>query len=166
MRKKWMGLLVIVCVGMATGCDSEDDDTLRRPETTGASVWSFLQAENYQDQWQLWPGQGQLYEGNEPHGLLLTTYLNDIAYDALQGDATTMPDGAIIVKENYVAADSTLDAVTTMYKVAGYNPEHNDWFFVKQDPDGVVEVEGKVAGCQSCHQAQRNNDYLFTGSLR
>ena len=137
-----------------------------QPDTTGAAIWAHLQAEHYASTWALWPGKDRLYEGQEPHGMRLNTYVNDIAARALASGADEMPDGAIIVKENYVAADSTLDAVTTMYKVEGYNPAHNDWFFVKQGPDGVVDVEGRVEGCQNCHQAQRDNDYIYTGALR
>ena len=39
-----------------------------------------------------------------------------------------------------------------MYKKSGYNPDHNDWFWVKELADGTVEKEGKVMGCQDCHQ--------------
>ena len=141
------------------------------PDTTGAAIWAHLQDADYQQAWQLWPDKGQLYTGQEPHGMLLTTYLNDVAYDALTGDAAEMPPGAIIVKENYTP-DSTLAAVTTMFKVAGYNPDHSDWFFTKHLPDGALDqgpdgapLEGRLTGCQNCHRAQEANDYLFTSAL-
>ncbi len=82
-----------------------------------------------------------------------------------------MPAGAIIVKENYMP-DSTLAAVTTMFKAAGYNADHNDWFFTKHLPSGELDtapngmqLEGRLPGCQSCHVGVQANDYLFTGRL-
>ena len=146
-------------------------EAVERPDTTGASMWAHLQAADYQNSWGLWPEKGELYTGQEPHGMLLTTYLNGAAFAALHSRAGTMPDGAILVKENYMP-DSTLAAVPVMYKVAGYNPEHSDWFFSKYMPDGTLAtapngmaLEGRLAGCQGCHITQAANDYLFTGSL-
>ena len=149
----------------------QDERATEWPDTTGAAVWDYLQQVNYQENWQLWPEKGELYEGQEPHGMLLTTYLNDTAYQALTGDAATMPAHAVIVKENY-RPDSTLAAVTVMYKVEGYNPDHNDWFFSKHLPSGELDtgpggmaLAGRVPGCQSCHGQEADNDYLFTGPL-
>ena len=142
-----------------------------RPDTTGAAVWTHLREADYRAAWALWPGKGELYPGNEPHGMLLTTYLNPTALDALNGDAAAMPAGAVIVKENYMP-DSTLAAITVMVKAPGYNPDHNYWFFSKHLPDGALDrtpegmpMEGRLTGCQSCHAARAANDYLYTGDL-
>lgn len=134
------------------------------PDTTAQALWSHLREEAYRENWRTWPDKGELYPGTEPHGMLLTTYLNPLAYDALTNGATRMPAGAIIVKENYMP-DSTLAAVTTMYKAEGFNPDHNDWFFAKQDPEGVPEVAGRAEMCQACHGQRAANDYIFTGEL-
>lgn len=153
-----------------TGCATEKLTVVEflpgQPDTTGAAVWQYLQTADYQASWQTWPGKGEFYTGQEPHGMLLTTYLNDIALDALTSKAGRFPPGAIIVKENYMP-DRTLAAVTTMYKVQRYNPEAADWFWVKHLPDGSVEgtAEGRVAGCIECHAARQDNDYVYTGSL-
>lgn len=96
--------------------------------------------------------------------MLLTTYVNQPALDALNDKAGSMPEDSIIVKENYMP-DGTYDSMTVMYKVAGYNPEHNDWFWTKILADGTVEAEGQVEGCQSCHMARQDNDYIYTSSL-
>jgi hypothetical protein len=141
------------------------------PDTTGAALWAHLERSKYREAWALWPGKGRLYAGREPHGMLLTTYLNPVAQRALADRAGQMPPGAIIVKENYMP-DSTLAAVTVMYKVRGYNAKHNDWFFTKHLPGGKLDamngmaLEGRVPGCQDCHGAQKTNDYIFTGALR
>lgn len=136
------------------------------PDTLPAEVWAAVERANYQAQWAMWPGKGRLYSGGDPHGALLTTYLNPAANDALARKAGTMPPGAVIVKENYMP-DSTLAAVTVMYKAAaGYNPSANDWYWMKRLPDGTVEAAGRVDGCISCHGAQAGNDYILTGSIR
>ncbi len=134
------------------------------PDTTATSLWSHLEDADYTVNFRLWPEKGELYPGTEPHGMLLTTYLNEVAFDALSNKAGTMPEGAIIVKENYMP-DSILGAVTVMYKVDGYNPDFGNWFFVKRLANGTVEASGRVPMCQACHSAQAANDYLFTGSL-
>jgi hypothetical protein len=134
------------------------------PDTTGAAVWSYLEAADYRANWELWPGKGELYAGQEPHGALLTTYVNPAAHEAATSMAGSMPAGAIVVKENYMP-DSTLAAITIMYKVEGYDPANNNWYWVKRLADGTIEVEGRGAGCIGCHAAQKSNDYIFTGSL-
>jgi hypothetical protein len=53
-----------------------------------------------------------------------------------------------------------------MYKVPGYNPDHNDWFLTKIGADSAVQAEGQVEGCQTCHIARRDNDYIYTGPLQ
>lgn len=140
------------------------------PDTTGASVWQYLEASDYRDTWSAWPGKGMLYEGQEPHGMLLTTYLNRTAMQGLENKDGVMPYGAVVVKENYLP-DTTLAAITVMFKVEDFNPRHNDWFFskhqptgeVQRDPDGLITLEGRVPACESCHAVQSANDYLYTG---
>lgn len=134
-----------------------------RPDATG--LWKQLQEKEYRKNWELWPGKGEKYEGTEPHGRLLTTYLNPPAARAVEQRAGQMPAGAVIVKENYMP-DGELDAVTTMHKVQGFNPEHGDWYFAKFDPSGKAQQQGKVEGCIACHSTVSGNDYIFTGPLR
>lgn len=131
------------------------------PDTTADAVWSYLESADYAANWDMWPGKERFYAGTEPHGMLLTTYVNSAANDALANWTQSMPEGAIIVKENYMP-DSTLAAVTVMYKSPGYNPEHNDWWFLKRLADGTVEASGRVEGCQNCHGGAKANDYIMT----
>lgn len=136
-------------------------ETMARPDTTGQGLWTYLQEANYRENWTHWPGKNPLYRGTEPHGMLLSTYVNDPALDALTNGAGALPHGAILVKENYTP-DSTLAAVTVMYKApAGYDPERNDWFWVKRNADGTFEAQGRAAGCQACH-SQSQHDYVMT----
>jgi hypothetical protein len=55
----------------------------------------------------------------------------------------------------------------------GYDPDNNDWFWVKYGPDGTVDendagvaLAGRVAkgastGCIACHANAAAGDYLF-----
>jgi len=151
----------LVLTGCATETEKAESDKPKWPETQASSVWSYIETHDYQENWSFWPGKGELYKGQEPHGALLTTYLNGPARDALTKRADEMPRGAVIVKENY-APDKGLAAVTVMYKAEeGYNPDHNDWFWMKRLADGTVEASGRVDSCQSCHSASEK-DYLMT----
>jgi hypothetical protein len=114
--------------------------------------------------WGMWPGKGKLYKGTEPHGALLTTFVNNTASYSIK-KKKGLADGSIIVKENYTA-EKKFVALTVMYKIKGYNPEGGDWFWVKYSPDGKVEASGKVKGCIDCHAKQKDNDYLFTGKVK
>lgn len=111
--------------------------------------------------WELWPKKGKLYKGTEPHGSLLTTFVNNTAMHSIK-KKKMMADGSLIVKENYTA-DKKFVALTVMYKIKGYNPNAGDWFWAKYDPDGKVVASGKVDACINCHSKKKDNDYIFTG---
>lgn len=119
---------------------------------------------------------GTPYTGQAPHGAIL-----DTLYGAVTVQRQT---GAVIVKRNYggegvsketVANDPAkyLKAVTVMYKREGYDPETQDWFWVKYKPDGSLHsnpkgmmLAGKVAkgmpkGCIACHTAAPGGDFVF-----
>jgi hypothetical protein len=118
----------------------------------------------YKKEFSLWPGKGEKYEGTEPHGSLLTTYVNDRALKAIK-KKSGMENNAIIVKENY-APNKDLVAVTVMYKIKGFNPEGGDWFWAKYGPKFEILAEGKVKGCLTCHGTVKENDYIFTGEVK
>jgi len=134
-------------------------------EASGAALWDHLKKMDYTKKWMMWPEKTALYKGTEPHGVLLTTYVNRRAYRAIMTKKGMLPNGSIVVKENY-SPDKTLMAITVMYKVRGYNPQAGDWFWAKYAPDGKIEAEGKVEGCISCHGKKKDNDYIFTGPLK
>jgi hypothetical protein len=171
MKFRTLGRVMIATLlasGLACAAEQEEGGEaamqMAAPDTTAEALWAHMEQAGYAENWTLWPDKGALYEGTEPHGMLLTTYLNEPALEALTNMAGAMPVGAIVVKENYMP-DSTLAAITIMYKAEGYNPDFNDWFFVKRLADGTVEASGRVGGCQGCHAQRADNDYLFTGSL-
>lgn len=144
--------------------DAAAADPASRPGPVGAEVWSSLIRQNFRQNFKLWPDKGQLYAGIEPHGMLLTTYVNQLAYDAIVAKAGAMPAGAMIVKENYMP-DRTLAATTLMYKVPGFDADNNDWFWMTRNADGAIANEGRVAGCSGCHRLASGNDFLYLGSV-
>ncbi len=156
------GLPVLIGAGYYSGYYSRMDPP-SLPEPNAQSVWSYLQSAPYTD-WPLFPGTSRFQPGRSPHGALLITYVNDTARTALTRRTgpivPSLPAGSIIVKENYTP-DRTLDAVTVMYKSAGYNPEHGDWYWLKRAANGNVDAEGMVVGCQNCHSAAAR-DYVLT----
>lgn len=125
----------------------------------------YLREVNYTITWELWPGKGRYFEGGEPHGARFTTYLNEPALEALNNHEGEMPDGAIIVKQNFTP-DIVFDLNTIMYKVEGFDPENNDWFWAKIGARGDVQAEGRIAGCQTCHGGVKDNDFIFTSPLK
>ena len=135
------------------------------PSADGASLWNYIAVTKPYTKWALWPGMGKLYKGQEPHGMLLTSYVSKDAKKVIKKKLGVFDPGAIIVKENYMP-DKTLAAITVMYKVTGYNPDVGDWFWAKYAPDGSVQAEGTPKGCINCHGAKSANDWVFTSALR
>lgn len=129
------------------------------PNPDAQALWSYLQKQDYRKTFKLFPGKGKLYKGTEPHDALLTTYVNAPAHAALSKKTDRLPEGSIIVKENYTP-DKKLAATTVMYKAAGYDPEHNNWFWLKRSGD-KVDAAGKVEGCIACHGSSKR-DYIMT----
>ena len=134
------------------------------PAAEGKAVYQYITQTSPYEKWQLWPGKEKFYPGTEPHGALLTTYVNDSALQALKQNAP-LPDGAIVVKENYTK-DKKLAAVTVMYKKTGYNPQAGDYFWLSYAPDGKIQAEGKAEDCIKCHRAAQGNDFLFTNDQK
>ena len=89
--------------------------------------------------------------------------------------------GMVIVKKMYqgpevsvqkVFDDPTknLKIVAVMYKrEKGYDPDNQDWFYTKYNPDGTpqknkkgVLMTGRAAKCIGCHQSAAGDDYVYT----
>ena len=178
MKPSALLLAALTAAFLGVGCDvqSETEDQLQQrvppaqpgqqmtmqPDTTAQAVWSFLQEADYRQSWDFWPDREPYYQGTEPHGALLNTYLNATASAALSEGAGPMPSGAMVVKQNH-APDSTLAATTVMYKFEGYAPDAGDWFWAKYGPEGAVQAAGHVDSCLQCHdEAAEGYDYLMT----
>ncbi|MEM6292740.1 MAG: hypothetical protein AAGA54_15815 [Myxococcota bacterium] len=92
---------------------------------------------------------------------------DDVAdlYLSIDPDApaeTTFPEGALLVKEN-LDADGNSDGYFAMYKgPEGYDPEGNDWYWLRVDGAGAVGNAGTVGFCKDCHGASASvSDFVF-----
>ena len=135
------------------------------PVASGPDLWNYLKRVDYAKTWKMWPGTYAFYPGKSPHGAFLTTYVNEPAYEAIEKKAGSMPYGAIICKQNF-NKDKKYVVLTVMYKVKGYNPPEGDYYWAKYSPDGKIDAEGKISSCINCHSKQRENDFIFTSSLK
>jgi hypothetical protein len=136
------------------------------------ALWSAI--EGYQG----WRLTSDYYPGKSPHGMFLRMYSNVVTVDG--------KPYYVIVKDNFGGKDATLDAVrkspgdylaavTAMLgREAGYDPDNNNWFWVKYGPGGSIDkndkgmaLAGRVAkgmstGCIACHAGAGGGDYLFS----
>ena len=140
-------------------------EMVAKPATSVEVLWDYLKEAGYAKNWKMWPGKTPFYPGTQHHGSLLVTYVNGPAYKAIEEKQGMLPDGAIVVKENY-GPDKKLAALTVMHKVKGFNPDANDWFWAMYQPDGEIQSEGKVEMCINCHGAKKDNDYIMTAPLK
>ncbi|NDJ78155.1 MAG: hypothetical protein GYB65_18045 [Chloroflexi bacterium] len=146
------------------------------PAGDGAAILDYIINTSTYTEWSSFPAQGDLdFSGylasNSPHGSSVRIFVNDRALDAIARDTFdgTLPPGSVVVKEGFegtVDAPGEVAAITLMYKVDGFNPEANDWYWVAATADGsAVNVEGMVDGCIDCHGQDGNSDYLLAYDL-
>ena len=161
-----ISILMISIIGVGVAQKGNMNDT----KANGKTLYNYITKENNYKKWKMWPGTGALYPGTEPHGALLTTYVTNATFSAIEARSDILPYDSIIVKENYMP-DKTLAAITVMYKEADYDPSNNDWFWAKYMPNGTIAAEGKVQMCINCHKQPKEkygnqiNDYIFTSNL-
>ncbi len=163
-----MGALVILGAATAAG------QPFGGPEDREFADDLWQQMDGYRD----WPMRSGIYEGTSPHGAYLQMFYNLVTVDG--------EPYHVIVKDNHGGPgltagavqqdrDAHLQAVTVMVqRDAGYDPQNDDWFWVKYGADGTVAdneqgvaLAGRVAkgaseGCIACHQHAGGGDYLFS----
>lgn len=171
MKRMFPFIILLLDIGLILyACASSEIKPVKvemvaKPAVSGAGLWDYLRELNYAKNWATWPGKTPFYPGAQPHGSLLVTYVNDQALGAIEWKKGMLPDESIVVQENYTP-DKKLAALTLMYKVKGYNPDANDWFWAMYQPDGKIQAEGKVEMCLNCHGAKKDNDYIMTAPLK
>lgn len=75
---------------------------------------------------------------------------------------TNLPPGSILVKENFSRNDrASLEGITVMKRIAGYDPDNEDWFFARYSAGGSLTHAGKVAMCSDCHSSADGDDFSF-----
>lgn len=179
-----LSLVLVVLMVVAAGCgepegaeagagdpnangstEKQDKDREDKDLEHAKELWD--QIKNYSS-WNQPEGFEGWDDGVSPHGSVLRYYVNDTAEEDLT------QDGAVIVKENYSErSEDALMSVTVMEKTEGYDPETENWFYVKYSPEGEVMKDeqgkplaglvgkGKDKGCVPCHSTAGGGDYLF-----
>jgi hypothetical protein len=131
------------------------------PSAETKQVWSMLAS------YKTWP---KFAENSTPkpsamhENMFVVTYHNQIVGQAITSKKLPLPDGALIVKENFAKTTDPMPmALTVMHKQGGA------WYWIKAMPDGKVflddmnkPMEGKnVPMCTMCHKVAVN-DGVFT----
>lgn len=100
------------------------------------------------------------------HEVYVNIYVNDLAKDTyLAASGKTFPTCATIVKAHLSGEKSdVVTALTIMVKMpAGYDPEHNDWWWAMYDSKGKsAQMSGREQVCITCHQPAAESDYVFS----
>lgn len=163
-KLSWLFILMFVFMVITASFVSNNGNE-QMPEPKGDQLWKYLTKTKPYTDWDHWPGFEDMYKGQSPHGAFLKLYVNNKAKDAIERGDKTMPENAIVVKENY-NKEKKLVSITPMYKVKDYNPEAGDWFWAKYGADGKIMADGKVKSCIGCHSKKMNDDYMFTVSKK
>ena len=134
-------------------------------KTFEQKMWSYIKTARY-DQWAPAGDDGDFRESERPHGAFVKTYMNRRA----AGNSDELPHGSVIIKENF-SPEKKLVAITLMHRSKGYNPDANDWYWIKYNADGTtammdspmgkMAVAGKAKGCIECHSGADGDDYAF-----
>ena len=147
------------------------EPALELPADDAQAILDYVMDATPYQEWGSWPTDdwtdfSEHLTSGEPHGNVVRIFVNDVAQEAAAADGfdDTLPAGSIIVKENYMGTDPAdpgqLAALTIMNKVEGFNPDANDWYWVKAAGDGsAIDLEGAVGGCIGCHSQPNNHDY-------
>jgi len=139
------------------------------PEEFYQNFWKHLtRKESPYQKWSSFPGKEGPQKGENPHGPATKTFLNKSA----ASDPAKLPEGSIIVTENYSEDQKTLRDITVMYRFKGTDPAHNDWYWLKYLPGGAIArssdkegkkpIAGKVASCIECHTRAGGSDFVFS----
>ena len=172
-RSLIIGALALSLGGTATMAQDMPFGSAADTDYAG-QIWAYMQESKL-------AGPGMIrtapYEGTDPHGMMLETFYTTATINGHEGDLIVKRNfGPVGVSEDEVLRDpdTHLAADTIMFRrEAGYDPEDQDWFWVKYLPDGSLDqtpngmaMAGKVAkgmdaGCIACHKAA-GDDMVFT----
>lgn len=161
--------LTVVLI-LASGCDQKSSaparllPPLEAATVTPEALWKRISQEAPFSRYSFWPGYEGMHEGSVPHGPFHKLYINDVLLRALPVTNGQAPYGTLVVKDNY-NRDQEPSAVYVMAKIRGFDPEHNDWYWARFNPDGSEAVGGKLSGCIECHLGAQKNDFIFLQPL-
>ena len=166
-----VGLALVGVAGLTrNGSDAQAQDDLPGADT--AAVLDYVLNQNPYTDWGTWPADrwvdfDQVIVSAAPHTASARIFVNDIALGALAADDFDgfLPPGSFIVKESYQGSPEKpgeLSFLAMMYKVDGFNPAGNDWFWLEtRANNNAVLFQGADPLCINCHIQAGNADYLL-----
>jgi hypothetical protein len=169
------GLLIAAALAMALAVQSPLVVDARQGGLPGADTSDILDYVLNQDpytEWDTWTADrwtdfSSYIESRAPHTTTARIFVNDIARAAADAEDFDgiLPPGSIIVKESYDGmpdAPGDLVFIALMYKIEGFNPAANDWYWIEVEAsDTQIMFEGADSLCISCHNQPGNVDYLL-----
>lgn len=104
-------------------------------------------------------------ESKNPHtDKFINVFVNSIGKDEMMTKKhPQFPERTVIVKEKLPSSDNTSpELLTVMIKrEKGFNPENGDWEYMTLNGEATqITARGKLESCQTCHAADKLNDYV------
>jgi len=128
---------------------------------TGAALFRSITEVDPYTNWAQFPEAEGVVPSLPPHGEMSETRINNVVVSGMENFSGTLGDGAIIVKRSVGGDTDEAEALTIMWKVSGFDPANNDWFWANITESGVVNAQGTIETCVRCHNAARGNDFVF-----
>lgn len=114
------------------------------------------------------PKQQKSIDPKSPHkDYYLRVYANKLAKKQMAAERPQFPEGSAIVKEKLPGKTGEPVLLTAMIKrEPGYDPEHGDWEYLVLDGKTLkIQAQGRLKPCQSCHDSQKSEGYVFRSYL-
>ena len=94
-------------------------------------------------------------------------HVDDLAKDTYLAASSPYPECSRVIKASYTDETGTdVDGLTIMVKMpAGYDPDHNDWWYAKYDGTGteVIDSGKMILDCRTCHYNRASEtDNMFS----
>jgi len=149
-------LFLLLTISLFVGC--ENDEGKSEDEKTAEDIWQEIQGYSNWGQALDWSGVKASLDGT--HGDFVQIWLNQEALPSFEDSTSAnLPYGSISVKEGYSSSDGTsINTITVMKKIEGFDPDHGDWFWASFDPNGDVNKAGSISSCYNCHAS--GTDYI------
>ncbi|MDX2018980.1 MAG: hypothetical protein SF187_01970 [Deltaproteobacteria bacterium] len=168
-RSSLVAFFAIIAIAACGNDDGQDTDSPSGPalQESSAETRSVLALTTSYRDWPTFAENPTLKPSPTHNNMHVISYYNDVVGQAMASKTLPLPDGALIVKENWAApTDAGPMALTIMHKQGA------DWYWCQVTPDGKVflddkgaPLEGKsVTMCTTCHQTNIN-DGLRTHDL-
>ena len=149
-------LFLLLTISLFVGC--ENDEGKSEDEKTAEDIWQEIQGYSNWGQAVDWSGVKASLDGT--HGNFVQIWLNQEALPSFEDSTSAdLPYGSISVKEGYSSSDGTsINTITVMKKIEGFDPYHGYWFWASFDPNGDVNKAGSISSCYNCHAS--GTDYI------